>query len=274
MKILVTAKRVPDPEQKVKLKDGAIDLTGMNFVVNPFDEYAVETALRLTEEAPKGKPKRTKESEVVVLSIGGKDSTQQIRSCLAMGADRAILVKGADDDMDSEQIARIIAKVVETEKPDLLLMGKQTVDGENNQVPQLVAGYLNMPQACFAGQIEVNDDSSLTVGREIDGGMEFKKVKLPAVVSVDLRIVLPAAVNNHKCEGHEYAEGPRYASLKGIMKAKKKTIDKYKPEKLGVTLAQRVKITALEAPPERLAGVRVETVEELVEKLQNEAKVL
>ena len=273
MKILVTANRVPDPEQKVKLKDGAIDLTGMNFVVNPFDEYAVETALRLTEKAPKGKPKRF--GEVVVLAIGGKDCTQQIRSCLAMGADRAILVKGSDDELDSEQVARIIAKVMEEEKPDLLLMGKQTVDGENNQAGQLVAGYLNMPQACFAGNIEVAEDkASLTVGREIDGGMEYKKVTLPAVVTVDLRIVLPKAVNNHECENHEYAEGPRYASLKGIMKAKKKKINKLDAEKLGLTLAPRVKVTTLEAPPERKKGIRVETVEELVDMLQNAAKVL
>ena len=273
MKILVTAKRVPDPEQKVKLKDGAIDLTGMNFVVNPFDEYAVETALRLTESAPKGKPKH--EGEVVVLAIGGKDSTQQIRSCLAMGADRAILVEGSDDDLDSEQVARIIVKVVEDEKPDLLLMGKQTVDGENNQAAQLVAGYLNQPQACFAGHIDLAEDkASITVGREIDGGMEFKKLPLPAVVTVDLRIVLPTAVNNHECEGHEYAEGPRYASLKGIMKAKKKKIDKLDAGKLGITLTPRVRVTQLEAPPERLAGIKVASVEELVDKLQNEAKVL
>ena len=273
MKILVTAKRVPDPEQKVKLKDGAIDLTGMNFVVNPFDEYAVETALRLTESAAKGKPKHF--GEVVVLTIGGKDSTQQIRSCLAMGADRAILVKGTDDELDSEQVARIIAAVVEQEKPDLLLMGKQTVDGENNQAAQLAAGYLNLPQACFAGNIELAEDkSSMTVGREIDGGMEFKKVPLPAVVTVDLRIVLPKAVVNHESDGYEYAEGPRYASLKGIMKAKKKKIDKLDADKLGLSIAPRVKVTQLEAPPERQAGIKVESVEELVEKLQNEAKVL
>ena len=273
MKILVTAKRVPDPEQKVKLKDGAIDLTGMNFVVNPFDEYAVETALRLTEKAPKGKPKHF--GEVVVLAIGGKDCTQQIRSCLAMGADRAILVEGSDDELDSEQVARIIAKVMEDEKPDLLLMGKQTVDGENNQAAQLAAGYLNLPQACFAGHIDLAEDkASMTVGREIDGGMEFKKVPLPAVVTVDLRIVMPAAVVNHESDGHEYAEGPRYASLKGIMKAKKKKINKLDAGKLGLTLAPRVKVTQLEAPPERLAGIKVETVEELVDKLQNEAKVL
>ena len=273
MKILVTAKRVPDPEQKVKLKDNAIDLTGMNFVVNTFDEYAVEAALRLTEKMKGKLAKRI--GEVVVLSIGTKDATQQIRNCLAMGADRAIHVDGDDDALDSEQVARAVAAVYEREKPDLLLMGKQTVDGENNQVAQLVAGYLNLPQACFAGNIELAaDKASLTVGREIDGGMEFKKVPLPAVVTVDLRVVLPEAVNSNENPGHEYAEGPRYASLKGIMKAKKKKIEQLDAAALGLTLAPRVKVTTMEAPAERQAGIKVESVEELMDKLQNEAKVL
>jgi electron transfer flavoprotein beta subunit len=273
VKVLVTAKRVPDPEQKVKLKGGAIDLTGMNFVVNPFDEYAVETALRLTEKADAG-GKRI--GEVVVLTIGSSDSTQQLRSCLAMGGDRGILVAGNDDQLDSEQVARLIAAAYQKEKPDLLLMGKQTVDGDANQAAQLVAGYLGLPQACFAASIELAaDKKSVTVGREIDGGMEFKKVPLPAVVSVDLRIVLPRAIKNHEtADSHEYAEGPRYASLKGIMQAKKKKIDTLDAAGLGVTLAPRLKITAIEAPPERKAGIKVESVDELVEKLKNEAKVL
>jgi electron transfer flavoprotein beta subunit len=274
VKILVTAKRVPDPEQKVKLKGDAVDLTGMNFVVNPFDEYAVEAALRLTEKV-EGAAKRI--GEVVVLSIGPKEATQQIRSCLAMGAERGALVSGSDDDLDSEQVARIIASVYEKEKPDLLLMGKQTVDGDNNQAAQLVAGYLGLPQACFAATLELAPDKkSVTVGREVDGGVEFKRVPLPAVVTVDLRIVLPAAVkNNETPQSHEYAEGPRYASLKGIMQAKKKKIENLDAAKgLGVSLDPRVKVTAIEAPPERQAGIRVETVDELVDKLQNEAKVL
>lgn len=272
MKILVTAKRVPDPEQKVKLKDGAVDLSGMNFVVNPFDEYAVETALRLTENAAANK----RSGEVVVLSIGPKEASQQIRSCLAMGAERGIHISGSDDELDSEQVARMVAAVYEKEKPDLLLMGKQTVDGDNNQAAQLAAGYLGLPQACFAASIELAaDKKSVTVGREVDGGVEFKKVPLPAVVTVDLRIVLPRAVkNNETPDSHEYAEGPRYASLKGIMQAKKKKIDNLDAGGLGVSLAPRVKVVALEAPPERGAGIKVESVDELVEKLQNEAKVL
>jgi electron transfer flavoprotein beta subunit len=273
VKVLVTAKRVPDPEQKVKLKGGAIDLTGMNFVVNPFDEYAVEAALRLTEKADAG-GKRT--GEVVVVSIGPEDATQQIRSCLAMGAERGIHVPGNDDTLDSEQVARIIAAIYNKEKPDLLLMGKQTVDGDANQAGQLVATYLGLPQACFAANIELAPDKkSVTVGREIDGGMEFKKLPLPSLVTVDLRIVLPKAVKNHEtADSHEYAEGPRYASLKGIMQAKKKKIDKLEASALGVTLAPRVKIVGIEAPPERKAGIKVESVDELVEKLKNEAKVL
>ncbi|MCA9672935.1 MAG: electron transfer flavoprotein subunit beta/FixA family protein [Myxococcales bacterium] len=269
MKILVTAKRVPDPEQKVKVQGDAIDLSGMNFVVNPFDEYAVEAALRLKESSGAV-------DEIVVLTIGSKDVTQQLRSCLAMGADRGILVEGDDDSLDSEQTARIIKAVYERESPDLLLMGKQAVDGDNNQVAQLVAGKLDLPQACFAGQLELEGDASaITVGREIDGGMEFKKVPLPSVVTVDLRIVMPTAVKTAGSkDNQEYAEGPRYASLKGIMQAKKKKIDEISVGDLGVELEQWVKTTSVETPPSRSAGIKVESVDELVDKLQNEAKVL
>ena len=273
MKIMVTAKRVPDPEQKVTLKDGAVNLEGMKFVVNPFDEYAVETALRLTEKAG-GAASRF--GEVIVLSIGPDDCTQQIRSCLAMGADRGILVSGNDDDLDSEQVACIVKAVYEREKPDLLLMGKQTVDGDNNQVAQLAAGYLGLPQACFAANVELDPDKkSVKVGREIDGGVEYKSVPLPAIVTVDLRVVLPKAVkNNETPDSHEYPEGPRYASLKGIMQAKKKKIDMLDCATLGVSLSPRVKLVALETSPERQAGIKVESVDELMNKLQNEAKVL
>jgi electron transfer flavoprotein beta subunit len=273
VKILVTAKRVPDPEQKVKLKGGAVDLTGMNFVVNPFDEYAVESALRLTEKV-NGAAQRT--GEVVVLSLGPQEATQQIRSCLAMGAERGIHIIGNDDTLDSEQVARLIVAVYQKEKPDLLLMGKQTVDGDSNQVAQLVAGYLGLPQACFAAMLELAaDKKSITVGREVDGGVEYKKVPLPAVVTVDLRVVLPKAVKNNETPAtHEYAEGPRYASLKGIMQAKKKKIDTLDASALGVKMEPRVVVTAIEAPPERTAGVRVENVDELIGKLKNEAKVL
>lgn len=273
MKVLVTAKRVPDPEQKVKLKGGAIDLTGMNFVVNPFDEYAVEAALRLTEKADAGGQRI---GEVVVLTIGPADATQQLRSCLAMGAERGIHIPGSDDTLDSEQVARLVAAVWNKEKPDLLLMGKQTVDGDANQVAQLVAGYLNLPQACFCATLELSaDQKTLLAGREIDGGVELKQLPLPCVVSVDLRIVLPKAVkNNVTAAGHEYAEGPRYASLKGIMQAKKKKIDTLDAAALGVQMTPLTRVVGIEAPPERKAGIKVESVEDLVNRLRNEAKVL
>jgi len=270
VKILVTAKRVPDPEQKVKVQGDKVDLSGMNFVVNPFDEYAVEAALRLSEKGSA----RIGGSEVVVMTIGSKDVTQQLRSCLAMGADRGIIVEGNDDGLDSEQAARIVAAVVEREKPDLLLMGKQAVDGDNNQVAQLVAGYLGMPQACFAAEMELAPDKkSVLVAREIDGGAEHKMVPLPAVVSVDLRIVQPKAVRNNESD-QDYPEGPRYASLKGIMQAKKKKIEELKAADLGVDLKPLVKTLKVELPPSRQAGMIVESVDQLVDKLKNEARVL
>ncbi len=275
MKVLVTAKRVPDPEQKVKIKESQVDVSGMNWVVNPFDEYAVEAALRMCEVVKGSKGKRF--GEVVVLSIGPKkDATKEIRSCLAMGADRAIHVVAEDADLDSNVVANIVKKIYEDEQPDLLLMGKQTVDGDSNQAAQMVAGYLSLPQACFAATIEsFEDKKELVVGREVDGGVEIKKVALPAVVSVDLRIVAPTAVKNNQSEdGYEYGDGPRYASLKGIMKAKKKKIDVKDLGDLGVGTDLRIKHNTFAPPPERGGGMIVKSVDELLDKLQNEAKVL
>ncbi len=275
MKILVTAKRVPDPEQKVRVKDGKVDVSGMNYVVNPFDEYAVEAALRLNEKVTGGKAERF--GEVVILSIGPeKEAVKEIRSCLAMGADRAIHVVATDEELDSELVARIVAKVYEEEKPDLLLMGKQAVDGDANQAAQLVAGYLGLPQACFAAQLETEPDADwIRVFREVDGGVETKKVPMPSVVTVDLRIVAPKAVRNGQTDpNHEYQDGPRYASLKGIVKAKKKPVKKTTPAELGVELKPRVVYHSFEAPPERTGGIKVKDVEELLDKLHNEAKVI
>ena len=270
MKILVTAKRVPDPEQKLKFKGSALDLSSVNWVLSPFDEYAVEAALRINENAATNE----KLGEVIVLSIGPKDVAQQIRSALAMGADRGIRVEGDDEKLDSEQVARIVQKVVEKEKPDLLLMGKQAVDGDSNQAAQLAAGYLGWPQACFAATIEVAD-KHLVVGREVDAGVETKRVPLPAMVSVDLRIVAPKSIVNHKTpDTHAYAEGPRYASLKGIMAAKKKPLEETDAAKLGVTLTPKVKVLSIEAPTQRKAGIKVGSVDELWAKLKNEAKVI
>jgi electron transfer flavoprotein beta subunit len=273
VKILVTAKRVPDPEQKVKFKGNALDQSAVNWQLNQFDEYAVETALRLTENASAG---GARDGEVVVVSIGPKDVAQQLRSTLAMGADRAVLIDGADESLDAEIVARAVQKLVEKEKPDLVLMGKLAADSESNDAGQRLAGYLGWPQATFACTVEVTDGGkALKVGREVDAGVETKKVMLPAVVTVDLRVVAPHAVKNGKTAAeHAYAEGPRYASLKGIMAAKKKPIAETTLAALGVTATQRVKVTTVEAPPPRKAGIKVQSVEELVQKLHNEAKVI
>jgi electron transfer flavoprotein beta subunit len=272
VKILVTLKRVPDPEMRPKIKGNTLDLTGVNWVPNTFDEYAVETALRLNEKADTAE----KLGEVVVLSIGPKDVTTQMRSALAMGADRGIRVESTDAELDSDTVARIVCAVVAREKPDLLLMGKQAVDGDSNQVPQIVAGILGWPQATFAASVELAaDGKSLTVGREVDAGLESKRVVLPAVVSADLRIIQPKAVKNGKtAEAHVYSEGPRYASIKGITAARKKEIKELTVAELAVTVAPKVKWLAVEAPPARKAGIKVADVAELVKRLHEEAKVL
>lgn len=272
MKILVPLKRVPDPELKTKIKDGQIDLSGASWVVNPFDEYAVEAALRLVENAADD----SRDGEVVVVTIGPDDAAQQLRSALAMGADRAIRIDAEDADIDAGTVVATLAKIYEAEKPDLVIMGKQAVDGDANQVGQMLAGTLNLPQATFAASVELAaDKASVTVGREVDAGVEYKKIPLPGVVTVDLRIISPkAVVNNVTPADHEYQDGPRYASLKGIMKAKKKPMDQKALADLDVTPQPVVKRLSVELPPPRAAGQIVESVEELVAKLNNEAKVL
>ncbi len=262
MKILVTVKRVTDYERKVKIKpDGSgFETEGMNFVPNPFDEIAVEEALRLT---------KAHGGEVVVVSLGSKDSTQQIRQALAMGAQRGILVTSGE--LDSDAVARVLQKLIEKEQPDLVLMGKQATDDDANQAGQLLAGYLNWPQATFASKTEglespeekkqqpglKLDGEWMSVAREADGGLETLKVKLPAVVTTDLRL-------NH----------PRFASLPGIMKAKKKKIEEIAADSLGVDLTPKVRVLKYEEPAARQAGVTVADVDELVNKLKNEAKVI
>lgn len=272
MKILVPIKRVPDPELKTKLAGGKVDLSSASWVVNPFDEYAVEAALRLTENADDG----SRDGEVVVVTLGPDDSAQQLRSALAMGADRAIRVEVEDAVLDSGAVVAALIKIYEEEKPDLVLMGKQAVDGDANQVGQMLAGKLNLAQATFAASIELAaDKQSLTVGREIDAGVEYKKVPLPSVVTVDLRIVAPKSVINHVTpDSHEYQDGPRYASLKGIMKAKKKPMDVKSLGDFGVEAKPVITETAVELPPSRAAGQMVDSVETLVQKLHNEAKVI
>lgn len=277
MKILVCVKRVADPDNanKVKISDDGTTVTseGLEWKVNPFDEYAVEAALRINED---GSKKNAVLGDTVVVSVGPKDSAQQIRQCLAMGAQRGVLIEGDDEKLDATQVAAALAKVYEEEEPDLVLMGKQVVDGDSNQVPQMLAEMLEIPQATFAAQIEVPaDGGEATVHREVDGGIAIEKVGLPAIVSVDLRIVAPEAVkNNVTPESKKYDEGPRYASLRGIMQAKKKKIDNKTFDDLGVDAEPRISYLKFETPPAREAGIIVETVEDLMTKLRDEAKVI
>lgn len=248
MKILTTVKRVTDPDMKVKLKaDGSgIETSGVEYKMNSFDEYGVEEAIRL-KEAHGG--------EIVVVSVGPAASTKEIRTALAMGADRGILVE-TDAELDSDAVARVLAEVVQAESPDMIVMGKQSVDSDRNQAAQLLAAYLGWPQATFAYSCKV-DGEWLTVGREVDGGTSTKRVKLPAIVSADLRL-----------------NEPRYASLPGIMKAKRKQLDTHTPADLGVDITPKVKVIAYEAPEERAAGQIVDNVDALIHKLRTEAKVI
>lgn len=272
MIVLVPLKRVPDPELKTKIKDDAVDLSNVSWVINPFDEYAVEAALRLVENADDG----SRHGEVVVVTLGPEDAAQNLRTALAMGVDRAIRVDIGDDELDSRLVAEVLAKLYEEVKPDLLLLGKQAVDGDANQVAQMLAALLELPQATFAANIELAaDKQSVTVGREADSGVEYKKIPLPGVVSVDLRIIMPKSViNNVTPDTHEYQEGPRYASLKGIMKAKKKPMDVKSLSDLGVDPALQVKQVDIVLPPERPGGQVVESVQVLVQKLHEEAKAI
>ena len=273
MKILVTCKRVPNPEHKLKIGGGKIDLSAASWQLNTFDEYAVETALRLTEKGKGGE----RSGEVVAVGIGPKDVGQQLRGVLAMGADRALLVAGEDAALDAWAVARVLKAVVEREKPDLVVLGKQAVDGDSNQVGQILAGLLGWPQATFLATVRLAaDGKSATLTREVDAGVEEKRVRVPAVLTVDLRIIGKKAVRNEALAGAdaEWEESPRYASLKGIMAAKKKEIKDVTLAELGVDAATTMKVQAYEAPPQRQAGVRVASVDELVAKLHGEAKVI
>ena len=275
MKILVPVKRVPDPTQKAKIKDGHIDLTGASWIGNTFDEYAVETELRLCENGAENS--RIAGTEIVVVSLGPDDAAKEIRTCLAMGADRAIHVVTKDEEIDSLIVVQVLKGVIEAEKPDVVIMGKQAVDGDANQVGQMLAGKLNWPQATFAASIErAVDSKSLFVGREVDGGVEYKSVTLPAVVTVDLRIVGPKSVKNTVTpDTHSYSgEGARLPSLKGIMAAKKKPMDVKKLADYGAAPNAVIKELEVTLPPPRAAGQFVPDVPTLVKKLADEAKVL
>lgn len=273
MKILVPLKRVADPDNanKVKVNAGKLDTTGMQWKPNPFDEYAVETALRLTENGANAKARL---GEVVVVTLGPKDAEQQLRGALATGADRAVRIDANDDEIDGDVVARALKALIEKEQPDLVLLGKQAVDGDSNQVGQLLAEYLGWPQATFAGTIKSEDDKSLLVGREVDGGTLTLRVTLPAVVSVDLRIVAPTSVSSKHSPAHTYADGVRFAALMAIMAAKKKPLVEMKLADLVSDGASKIAYGTFELPPARKAGIKVKDVAELVDKLRNEARVV
>ncbi|MCC7534948.1 MAG: electron transfer flavoprotein subunit beta/FixA family protein [Deltaproteobacteria bacterium] len=276
MKILVPVKRVADPDNanKVKISGDGKQVTsqGLEWKLNPFDEYAVEAALRLTENGKTGE----RIGEVILASLGPKDVGQTLRGALAMGADRAVLVEANDEQLDAGVVVDALAKLVAQEKPDLVLMGKQAVDGDSNQSGQMLAEALGWPMATFAMGIEVLDGGkALKVGREADGGILTLKVTLPAVVTVDLRIVTPKSIVNHKTPAdHAYSDTARYASLKGIMAAKKKPIAETSLAKLGVTKTPVLTYAKFELPTGRKAGVKVADVNELVTRLRTEAKAL
>lgn len=249
MKIIVAVKRVIDPYVKIRVKsdNSGVETQNIKMAMNPFDEIAIEEALRLRE--------KNWATEVVAVTVGGESSQETLRHALALGADRAILVR-TEEAQESLNIAKILKKIVDDEKPTLVLMGKQTIDGDNNQTPQMLAGLLNWPQATNASQLNVSDEH-LEVIREIDGGLETIKVTLPAVVSTDLRL-----------------NEPRYASLPNIMKAKRKPLDVLELESLGLSLKKHIEILKVNAPATRVGGVKVESVAALLDKLQHEAKVL
>jgi len=265
MKILVTAKRVEDPESKIKVKpDGTGIVTeGMKYKINPFDEIAVEEGLRLIAKH---------QGELVVASIGGKEVQEQLRHALAMGASKAVWINHAGA-LDQMAIAALLQKVVEREKPDLVILGKQSIDDDQNQVGQYLAEMLGWGQATFASKAESfeseaeknkvpalalgADGKSVRVVREVDGGLATVECQLPAVVTTDLRLNMP-----------------RYASLMGIQKAKTKPMEELAPAALGVDVAPKLTIVKVSSPPGRKAGIKVPDVATLVDKLKNEAKVI
>lgn len=276
MKILVPLKRVADPANHNKVKIPAsgdkVDTGGLEWQINPFDLYALEAALRLTED---GKAPKVRLGEVIALTMGPVETETNLRSALATGADRAIRVDAADDALDGRLVAKALASIVAEEKPDLVLMGKQVVDGENNQVGQFLAELLDWPMATFAATLK-EEAGGVLVGREVDGGVSTLRLKFPAVVTVDLRIVAPDSVFSLKtAAGFRYPyEEVRFAPLPAIMQAKKKplVVKKLADVVGGATLTTTY--VKFEAPPARKAGVKVKDVAELVQKLSTEAKVI
>jgi len=249
MKVLVAVKRVVDAYVKVRVKsdNSGVELANAKMAINPFCEIAVEEAVRLKEQG--------KAEEIIVVSVGTSASQEQIRTSLALGADRGILVE-TDQEAQPLSVAKILKAIVEKEGIDLVILGKQSIDSDNNQVGQMLGALTDMPQGTFACKAELGD-GSIAVTREVDGGEQTVKLKLPAIVTTDLRL-----------------NEPRYASLPNIMKAKKKPIDTVSPADLGVAVESRIKTLSVEPPAERTAGIKVESVDELIEKLKSEAKVI
>jgi electron transfer flavoprotein beta subunit len=272
LKILVTVKRIPDPVEPPKFSGNKLDTASVKWVGNEFDEYAVETALRLAEVG--GGTERL--AEVIVVSVCPEGKREHVTNFLAMGADRAVIVDADDTQLDAQSVAQLVAAVYKKEGVDLLVSGKLSQDGESNEVAQRVAGILDAPQATFAATVAWDrQGGSLSVAREVEDGVETKKVSLPAVLSVDLRIVLPHSVQNGATKpDHPYQDKPRLASLRGITMAKRKKVDIVKPADLGVTPTSNATIASAVPPPKRQGGKVVQSVEELVEKLATEAKVL
>ena len=249
MKILVPIKRVVDYNVKVRpLSDNSnVDLNNVKMAVNPFCEIALEEAVRIKESG--------KATEVIAISVGKTDSQEQLRTALALGADRATLIE-TESLLEPLAIAKVLQKIIDDEKPDLVILGKQAIDGDNNQTGQMLGALLDYPQATNASEIDLND-STVKVTREIDGGLQTLELTLPAIVTTDLRL-----------------NEPRYASLPNIMKAKKKELNIISVSEMGIDVNSRTELLSVELPPTREAGVVVENIDDLVDKLKNEAKVI
>jgi electron transfer flavoprotein beta subunit len=250
MKVLVPVKRVIDYNVKARVKpdQSGVDLANVKMSMNPFDEISVEEAVRLKEKGVA--------TEIVAVSIGPSQAQETLRTALAMGADRAILVDAGAADLEPLAVAKVLKKLVEDEAPEAVIIGKQAIDGDNNAVGQMLAALLDWPQATFASAVEIAGGKA-KVTREVDGGLQTLEVDLPAVITVDLRL-----------------NEPRYASLPNIMKAKKKPLDVKALDSLGVDTAPRLKVVKVTEPPKRAGGIKVETAADLVQKLKNEAGVL
>jgi electron transfer flavoprotein beta subunit len=249
MKVLVPVKRVIDYNVKIRVKadQTGVETANVKMSMNPFDEIAVEEAIRLREAGTA--------TEIIAVSVGPQQCQETIRTALAMGADRGILIQ-TDDEVQPLAVAKLLKAVVDKESPDLVILGKQAIDDDSNQTGQMLAALLGWSQATFASKLEI-DGGSANVTREVDGGLETLKVSMPCIVTTDLRL-----------------NEPRYASLPNIMKAKKKPIDQMAPADLGVDITPRLTTLKVVEPAKREAGVRVEDVAQLVDKLKNEAKVI